>query len=172
MYKELTEKERKIVSNFDVFSKVKEYHTKWLMTEQKNKEEYFEEIELHFIEMPKFLSLKRNESSKKAQWLIFLDSSNEEEVKEVMAENESIKEAKEELDKLKQDEHTQYLAWLRQKYILDKNSAIHYGLTEGREKERIEIAKEMLKKGVEISFIEEVTGLTKEEIDKIKVELE
>ena len=164
------------ITNFEVFPKMQEYHTKWLMTEQKNKEEYFEEIELHFIEMPKFLSIKRDESRVKNQWLIFLDSSDEEGVKRAMAENESIREAKEELDKLQQDAHTQYLAWLRQKYILEKNSARYTGLIEGREEgernNKIEIARKMLKKGVEINFIHEITELTEEEIEKIRDELD
>ena len=42
------------ITGFDVFPKIKEYHTKWLMTEQQNRDMHFDEMELHFIELPKF----------------------------------------------------------------------------------------------------------------------
>ena len=96
-----------------------------------------------------------------------------------MKENENIKEAKEELEKLQQDEHLQYLAWLREKYVLETNTMKNEGIRIGKEQGRFEgkkenqkeIVKKMLRKGLEISLIEEITGLNKEEIEKIKEEL-
>ena len=164
------------ITNFDVFPKLKEYHTRWLMTEQNNKEEHFEEMELHFIEMPKFLSTKYDKKRKIDQWLLFLKYSHKEMMKEIMEENENIKEAKEELDKLQQDEHLQYLAWLRQKYVLEtntmRNEGIRIGKAEGIKENQKEIVKKMLRKGLEINLIEEITGLNKEEIEKIRKEEE
>ena len=167
------------ITNFDIFPKLKEYHTRWLMTEQSNKEEHFEEMELHFIEMPKFLSTKYDKKRKIDQWLLFLKYSHKEMMKEIMKENENIKEAKEELEKLQQDEHLQYLAWLREKYVLETNTMKNEGIRIGKEQGRFEgkkenqkeIVKKMLRKGLEISLIEEITGLNKEEIEKIKEEL-
>lgn len=42
------------------------------------------------------------------------------------------------------------------------------GVKEGKEKEKIDIAKNMLKKNIKVEDICEITGLTKEEIEKIK----
>ena len=172
------------ITNFDVFPKLKEYHTRWLMTEQNNKEESLEEMELHFIEMPKFLSTKYDKKRKIDQWLLFLKYSHEEMIKEIMEENENLKEAKEELDKLQADKHMQYLAWLREKQILDSNSMRSDGIRVGREQGRAEgkiegkiekqkeIVKKMLKENFEVSVISKITGLSKQEIERIQIELD
>lgn len=160
------------ITNFDVFPKIKEYHTRWLMTERDNKEEVLDEMELHFIEMPKFLVTKYNKKSKIDQWLLFLKYSQREMIKEIMEENEVIKAANDELEKLQQDEHTQYLAWLREKYILETNTMKNEGIAIGREQGKKEIVKRMLKEKFEISVISKITGLSNEEINKIQIELE
>ena len=48
--------------------------------------------------------------------------------------------------------------------VLDKG----YILIEGKKKEKIEIAKEMLAKKFDISTIVEITKLTKEEVEELK----
>lgn len=42
------------------------------------------------------------------------------------------------------------------------------GIEEGVKLEKLEIAKIMLKKEIDIQTIEEITGLTKDEIEKLK----
>ena len=44
------------------------------------------------------------------------------------------------------------------------------GIEEGQQKKSKEIAKKMLEKNVDIETIEEITGLTKEEIEDIRKE--
>ena len=91
-----------------------------------------------------------------------------------MEENENVREAGKNLEKLKQDEHAQYLAWLREKQILDMNSMKKDGFLKGREEGRTEekkqIARKMLKKGIDVEIIIETTELSIEEIEKIKLE--
>ncbi len=48
-----------------------------------------------------------------------------------------------------------------------KREGIKEGVTEGRKKERIENAKKMKEKNIPIETIVEITGLTKEEIEKL-----
>lgn len=48
-----------------------------------------------------------------------------------------------------------------------KNEGIKQGLEQGLEQEKIEIAKKMLKEKMEINLISNITGLTKEEIQKL-----
>jgi predicted transposase/invertase (TIGR01784 family) len=52
-----------------------------------------------------------------------------------------------------------------------KAEGIKEGIEKGIESKAIEIAKRMLKKGSEVSFIEEVTGLSKEAIESLKQEI-
>lgn len=53
-----------------------------------------------------------------------------------------------------------------------EKKGLEKGLEVGREKERMAEAKNMLQKRADERFILEVTGLSKEDLDKIKSELQ
>ena len=86
-------------------------------------------------------------------------------------ENENIKKAREELEKISDDEYEQELALKREMFLHDmaslKGNAYRNGEKAGLEKGKIEIAKRMLKDGLDIEIIIKYTGLTKEEIEKM-----
>ena len=88
-----------------------------------------------------------------------------------MEKNESMKNAKDKLDKISEDERVRRLAELREKAIMDEKEAEYTGycngLEEGIERNTKEIAKKMKEKGADIDFIIEVTGLSEEEILKL-----
>ena len=88
-----------------------------------------------------------------------------------MSENMEINKAKEELEKISSDEHERYLAELREKYIMDQKaieSAGYYkGIKEGRKERKIDVARKLLQQGITIEVISQVTGFTKEEIEKL-----
>ena len=77
--------------------------------------------------------------------------------------DESIKKAKEVLDEISEDEHEQYLAHLREKYIFERQGIEEAGFDKGVKS----IAKKMKEDNVDIEKIIKYTGLTKEEIEKI-----
>ena len=101
--------------------------------------------------------------------------------------DESIKKAKEVLDEISEDEHEQYLAHLREKYIFERQGieeagfdkgmakgleegiekGIEQGIKKGIEQEKRMLAKRMKAKDMKIDEIAEITGLTKEEIEKL-----
>ena len=56
----------------------------------------------------------------------------------------------------------------RQKELIRQANIRRDAIEEGIEKGKIEIAKNMLKKNMPLSDIVELTGLTKEEIQKLK----
>ncbi len=96
-----------------------------------------------------------------------------------MINNKNIKKAEEELEYLTGDEETRRLAYLREKAIRDEIDAMSKarregkaeGIAEGIEKGRIEeqkiLAKKMLEENININTIIKITGLTKEEIEKL-----
>lgn len=85
---------------------------------------------------------------------------------------QAINKAKERLQELSNDEHERYLAELREKYTKDQYEIQAYGydkgIEEGKKEKSIEIAKKLLSQNIDIEIIIECTGLTKEEIKKLK----
>ena len=96
-----------------------------------------------------------------------------------MVDNKYVKKAEKELEYLSGDEETRRLAELREKAIRDELAAIaqardegksegfSLGISEGESQNTIKIAKKMLEKQIDIALIMEITGLTKEEIEKL-----
>ena len=86
-------------------------------------------------------------------------------------ENENLKEAVEKLERISEDEKMQRIIELREKAIRDEHAiyakGLEDGVEEGAKEKEVQIAKNMLKKGISVSDIEEITGLTKEEIEKL-----
>jgi predicted transposase/invertase (TIGR01784 family) len=175
-----------LFTNFDLekLKEIPEFHTEWSLREKKHAEIVLTNVlELHIISLKKALEISGKEDEDKENqklklWAEFL--TNPKNVEDVdMEENEAIKQAKEELEKLKQDEAEQERAYLRQKYILEMNSAKSYGyrqgvengieqgIEQGSKQKQIEIAKKMLDKNRPIDEIIEFTGLSKEEIEKL-----
>ena len=93
-----------------------------------------------------------------------------------MEENENIKEAKEELDRISQDDILRRMAFKAELERMDhaqlmyeaKRDGKAEGKIEGAKEKEIQIAKNLLKLNVEIETIINATGLTKEEIEKLK----
>lgn len=132
-------------------------------------------IEMHFIELNKFLKKNTECKTKLEQWLWLLIG-KEEKIQMAMEENEEIKKTVEVLDELSLNEEERELYEYREKALLDYISAIDYAKTEGRaegladgeKKAKLEDAKKMLKENIPIEIIIRVTGLRKEEIEKLK----
>ena len=132
---------------------------------------------MHYLQLPKFKQKCKRISNKLEEWLTFISFENMEELK--MIENEKVKKAEEELEYLSGDEETRRLAELREKAIRDELAAIaqardegksegfSLGKSEGESQNTIKIAKKMLEKQIDIALIMEITGLTKEEIEKL-----
>ena len=102
------------------------------------------------------------------QWLAFIDDYDREMVKVAEEKNEKLKKARIEMNYLTGEAETRRLAELREKWEMDRVSAINHATRKGKKEKSIEIAKKMLKEKVPIEMIEKFTELSKEEIEKIK----
>ena len=142
-----------------------------------------DKLEIVIIELKKIKGKERVEGQL-LDWLFFLDSPNSERVKEKMKENKALKEASEKLQTMSEEDYMERIAWLREKAILDYNSGMSsarrkgreegrkegrkegetLGIAKGEKKAKLETAKKMIKKGINIETILEITGLAKEEI--------
>ena len=153
-------------------------HTKWQIKNDKNgKTVLTEDLEIHIIEIPKINRMLENGKLKK--WILFLENPEGEETKRMAEKEKEIKEAIETLEDISSDEEKERIAELRQKYIMDRKSEIRTakeigvkegleeGIKEGINKEKREIAKRMLQKGMPLESIAEITGLSKEIIEQL-----
>ena len=84
-----------------------------------------------------------------------------------MEENGAIREAKEKLDKISEDEKMQQLAWWREKAIYEENTNVNCAYKKGAKEKNIDNVKKMKEKGIKMETIVEITGLSKEEIENL-----
>lgn len=154
--------------DFNYFD-TKQYHTKWHIVEDIEKDKILTDVlGIHFIELKKFIQKNKMPENNKEHWLYFIDNTKREMVNMATQKNKIIGKAKEELDYLTGDEEMKRMAELREKGIRDYNSGMAYAEEKGIQKNKIEVAKEMLKKGFDIELIAEITKLSIDEIRKLK----
>ena len=154
----------------------RQYHNVFHLREDRSGIPLIDDIELHFLELPKLDDFAAPvENGGLVNWLLFLkgaDKSNW----EVLAMNEPIlKKAMTTLEFLSQDAEARRLYEDRQKYLHDEASMIEGALAEGEargeKKKVVEMTKELLKRGVDISIIVEASGLSEDEIVAMKKEI-
>lgn len=167
--------------DFDITKGMNEFESIWKLCEIKNPEKILtDKIEIHIIELKKVRNIyEQNKGNKKAQWMLFLDDPNSKEVQEIMKENEDVKEAVVEVHKMTEDEKLQRLADLRQKAIMDEKayletarrrgleSGFREGLEKGEKKKSLEIAKELLQRGMSKEEVAEIIHLDVKELENI-----
>ena len=171
---------------YNIFKEEK-YHTIATIKEDENNKKITDKLEIHLIELPKFLKSKEKGNRKLRQWLDFICNKRKGEIEMAVKENEKIAKASQEWEYLRGDEAVKRMAFLKEKWERDWNSGMHSAEEAGMEKgikegEKIgreigekskteEIAIKMLQKEMDEVIIAEVTNLTLEEIQKIKERL-
>ena len=171
---------------------IEAFHTKYHLWEDNRKDFLLTDlVEIHFIEMPKFKKLLRKDLGHDSlqRWLKFFDSTiSGEELKEIIDMDKKIKKAEKKLEYLSQDPKARALYEAREESRIEYNSSISYAMDKGREegiekgreegmekgmeKEKVNIAINALKKGIEVDVVCDITGLMMEEVLKIKNDLE
>jgi predicted transposase/invertase (TIGR01784 family) len=142
------------------------------LTEQETKEVFYDKLTFIYLEMPKFNKKIEDLETRFDKWLFVLKNLHKlDRVPEKLKESIFLQLFETaEISKFSQQEYQEYENSL--KYYRDiKNSldtAKEEGIIEGIEKGKIEIAKNMISKGIEISLISEITGLTEKEINELK----
>jgi len=174
----------------EVLKGIEDLNVRWHMRDNTTGRRMLtDRFELVIIELPKAKKIyEKRQDNKISQWMMFLDNPNSKEVYNIMDKNEDIKKAKDELKKVSGDYELRRIAELKEKYIRDEAAALDYaiekgqkegfdkgfdegiekGIEKGIEQGKISAAKNMLKLDIEIEKIIKVTGLTSEEILRLK----
>ena len=130
---------------------------------------------LKYLEYYKSLYYNKHERSEEVVWLTALQAKTFTEIYEVLShilEPKDLIEFMNEVERFSMDEFNLH-EWEKEK--LDKiveetkmENAKAEGLSEGISQRNIEIAKNMIKEKMDISIISKVTGLSKEEVQKLQ----
>ena len=178
------------ILNFTSIPEAENYHNVFHITEKENGFAYFKDLELHTIELNKFTG----DSSEELQdivaktrntldmWVAFLTRHDLLRADKLPKEldNDKLKKALKVLDVLNFSEeerelYEDHLKWLRIEANTLKKTAekakeegIAEGIEKGIEKRNIEVAINMIKQKLDNKLISSVTGLTLEEILKLK----
>lgn len=156
------------ILNYNILN-FKEYITETAIVLDNHREyEMLKGIKWYFIELPKFRMSNPDMNEKLNQWLAVIDDSDRGMIKVAEEKNETLKKARVEMNYLTGDEEVRRLAELREKWEMDRVSAINYAERKGIEEEKKKTAKKLLKLGMKIEEIEKITELSIEEIEKIK----
>mgnify|MGYP004554416955 FL=1 len=153
------------------------YHSVWQIMEKNSVKKLIltDKFEIDIIELSKIRG-KENEKDQLLDWLVFLENPESERVVQKMKENENLKEAVEKLDRISEDERMQRIVDLREKAIMDEKAIYRKGIKDGKvagkiegaKEKEVQIAQNMLKEKIDIELIIKITGLSKEEIEKLQ----
>ena len=141
-----------------------DYHNVYHLKEDKNGHLLTDILEIHFIELPKFLKETKNIEDILHRWLLFLGNPNEG-VLEMLEEKDSvIGKATKVLHFLSSDPDTVRMAELREKAIWDEVSNINGAVKQ----EKFDVVRRMLAKGSSIEDAAEIAGLSVEEASNLR----
>ena len=148
------------------YLKTRMFHSVYRMKEIHTNEELSDIEEIHFIEIPK-LEDGSDEKDMLVAWIEFLKNPESEKVRSLEMSVDEIREAKDELIKMSNDDTQRELYEMRAKTLRDKISALNEaerkGIKKGREEGRKEGIEEGRKEGIEKGIKE---GIEKGEKNK------
>lgn len=151
--------------NIEQLREIEKACTKWRITEEKYQNKILTDyFQLVIIELPK--AIKEYEVNKKdemLQWMMFLENPEGMEVAKIMEENKDIKEAKEELDRISQDDLVRRRILRAELERMDMEQIKE----DTREETAIEIAKRMIQEKMSIDVIVKITQLSEKEVKEL-----
>ena len=170
LYAELKKSITINILNFK-YLKGKDFHSVFHICEDTNKDLQLDDIEIHFIELPKFRKITQDYKCSLHNWLLFIDGWSEEEKSMAKKEDPIFELAEEALDYVTSSEEVQYYHKQFQKKLRDEKNNLYgakqegeakglaKGKVEGKAENKLETAMKMLAKGYNISEIFDITGL-------------
>lgn len=124
--------------------------------------------ELHFIEFAKFRKTAFDVNDPLHRWLKYMDESiSEDQLKELIEMDATIRTAEERLTELSRDEETRLYYRARDKGIRDRVSELNAAREEGERKGERQIVQNMLSNGVDVETIVRMTELTFERVREL-----
>ena len=154
-------------------------HTTFKIMEQEEHFNLLEDLQIHYLELPKLPKKEIEELDDVELWLDFLKESakegNEKRLEELKERSEIMETAINQLMEISADEKMRELYRAREKARLDMISKLKYaenrGMEKGMEKGMEVVARNLLQEGTEIEFVTKVTKLSRDKVEEIKKKL-
>lgn len=183
------------ILDFDLLLETDRYHSTFRLYEDEEKFLLTDVLEVHFVEMPKLLRMWEQqavnlEENEKERWLLILEADDRDDIRrelEAIAMKDPVmKKAFDQWEDLSRDEKTWIEYETRKKAIHDELSAareaeirqqrareegLAEGRTEGERQKATEVAKNLLAMDMTVEMVAKATGLSVEEIEKLKQQL-
>ncbi|UTY27921.1 Rpn family recombination-promoting nuclease/putative transposase [Treponema putidum] len=166
------------------FNKNKRLHNKYLVLEQDTKEPLASKLEIHILNLEKAKVLegsqfRDNKMKRLLNWLKFIETDNSEVRKMLEQESPMMRKANTAISVMEMSPRDKWLYDSRMKYEHDRASCINegyqqgieqgieQGISQGAYQNKLETAKLLKQLGDSIQKIIQVTGLSKEDIQKL-----
>ena len=129
-----------------------------------------EKVEMHFIELPKFVQKNSGTKSKLEQWL-WVMVGREDKMEKAGKENKEVEKTIDELNTMNLSEEERVLYEEREKAIINYNLGMGAAERHGKEETRREIIKNMLELKMDDEIIKKVTKISDRQLEEIKKKL-
>jgi len=152
------------ITAFD-FTKEEDGHSKYVVKNDKTNDRFMDDLEIHFVELPKREKVGDNRLQK---WMELFSSNSWEEMAKVAEGDDIMRQVYEQAREIAMNETKRIEIENRERWIIDQNSIKDYALKQGKLEGKLETAKAMLADGLDIKKIILYTGLTNEEINNLR----
>lgn len=170
-YQELTPTISIIILNWNLLASKTKYHHVYELQERDTHDQLTDHLEIHFLELEK-LRTQQSSGDLLSAWLLFFKDPNGPWKDKIMAKNQAIKTAYNELEAISHDPKIRTLYEWQEKAEHDiasrERASIEKGRAEGRMAAIHEIARIMKAEGQNIELIAKVTKLSIKEIKKLE----
>ena len=160
------------IMSYNAINESEKLHTHFKLLEREENFTLTEDLQIHYLELPKLPEDKEIEELEGVElWIAFLREAgkegNEVKLKKLKERSEVMTKAMESLETVSSDEKMLEAYRAREKARRDEISKLAYAEKQGR----IKTAKKLFIMGLDISMIEKATELTKEELKEIEKEV-
>ncbi len=158
------------ITDFEMFPETKQMMTRFKLMEKEGLIEYSDDIELVFVELPKFEKTEDELVDIMDRWLYFVKNAGSLECipddmdEEIQAAFEIADEASMTVDELEDQHKRMDFIWLQKKSV---KKGREEGRKEGREEERNDVVRKMKQKGLDVELIAQCTGLSVDEVNAV-----
>ena len=170
-----------ICTDHNLIEDSKEYHNRYFLYDKNTNSTFTDLLEIDILE---FKKVPEKDKSNLATWLRFLNTDDKEELDKMAVRNDAFMSAVCKYMELTYDEAIRMIAENEEKAWKNRQAeikaeieyakeegmqkGIQKGRAEGERNRNIEIAKNLLGMFIPIDQIEKATGLSKEEIEKLR----